>query len=59
MIDKRIVVMENNIKECKAQALAKKKAGDTRGAMLQMKKMKMYEAELTKLDGQQVMLTQQ
>ena len=24
-----------------------------------MKKMKMYEAELTKLDGQQVMLTQQ
>ena len=59
MIDKRIVVMENNIKDCKTQALQKKKAGDTRGAVLQMKKVKMYEGELTKLDGQQVMLTQQ
>ena len=51
--------MENKIKDAKANALAKKKAGDQRGAVMALKQMKMYEAELTKLDGQQVMLTQQ
>ena len=58
-INKRVVVMENKIKDAKANALAKKKAGDTRGAMMCLKQMKMYEGELTKLDGQQVMLAQQ
>ena len=57
-IGKRIVVMENKIKDAKAMALAKKKAGDQRGAVMALKQMKMYEAELTKLDGQQIMLTQ-
>ena len=51
--------MENKIKDSKAAALAKKKAGDTRGALLAMKQMKMYEQEITKLDGQQIMLEQQ
>ncbi len=51
--------MENKIKDAKATALAKKKAGDQRGAILAMKQMKMYEGEVTKLDGQQIMLEQQ
>ena len=50
--------MENKIKDAKAQALAKKKAGDQRGAVMALKQMKMFEGELTKLDGQQIMLEQ-
>ena len=56
-IGKRIVVMENKIKDARAMALSKKKAGDQRGAVMALKQMKMYEGELTKLDGQQIMLT--
>ena len=44
--------MENKIRDSKAQALAKKKAGDQRGAVMALKQMKMFEGELTKLDGQ-------
>ena len=51
--------MENKIRDSKAQALAKKKAGDQRGAVMALKQMKMFEGELTKLDGQQIMLEQQ
>lgn len=51
--------MENKIKDAKATALAKNKAGDKRGALLAMKQMKMYEGEVQKLDGQQIMLEQQ
>ena len=58
-IEKRVKVMENKIKDAKAQALAKKKAGDQRGAVMALKQMKMFEGELTKLDGQQIMLEQQ
>ena len=58
-INKRIKVYENKIQDAKADALAKKKAGNQRGAILAMKQMKMYEGELTKLDGQQIMLEQQ
>ena len=58
-INKRIKVYENKIKDAKADALAKKKAGNQRGAILAMKQMKMFEGELTKLDGQQIMLEQQ
>ena len=47
------------IKDAKATALAKKKAGDQRGAVMALKQMKMFEGELTKLDGQQIMLEQQ
>ena len=58
-IEKRVKVMENKIKDAKATALAKKKAGDQRGAVMALKQMKMFEGELTKLDGQQIMLEQQ
>ena len=58
-IEKRIKVMENKIKDAKAQAVTKKRAGDQRGAIMALKNMKMYEGELTKLDGQQIMLQQQ
>ena len=50
---------ENKVKDAKATALAKKKAGDIRGATLALKQMKMYEGEITKLSGQQIMLEQQ
>ena len=40
-------------------AITKKKAGDTRGALLAMKQHKMNEGELAKLDGQSMMLEQQ
>ena len=36
-LEKRINVMEAKIKDAKTTALAKKKAGDTRGAMMAMK----------------------
>ena len=36
-IRKRIVVTENKVKDAKAAALAKKKAGDQRGAVLALK----------------------
>mgnify|MGYP000157964974 FL=1 len=58
-INKRIKVFEVRIKDAKATALAKKKAGDQRGAVMALKQMKMFEGELTKLDGQQIMLEQQ
>ena len=58
-IEKRIKDMENKVKDAKAQALAKKKAGDQRGAVMALKQMKMFEGELTKHDGQQIMLEQQ
>ena len=51
--------MENKIKDAKSTALTRKKAGDQRGAVMALKQMKMYEGELTKLDGQQIMLEQQ
>ena len=51
--------MENKVKDAKAQALAKKKTGDQRSAVMALKQMKMFEGELTKHDGQQIMLEQQ
>ena len=42
----------------KKKAVAKKKAGDNRGAIVLLKKSKMYEKELAKLEGQQMMLEQ-
>ena len=47
------------IKDAKATALAKKKAGDQRGALMAMRQIKMNEGELKKLDGQQIMLESQ
>ena len=58
-VQKRINVLENRVKETKAQALAKRKAKDERGALNALRQMKMYEKELQKLDGQAAVLTQQ
>ena len=59
VINKRIKVFETRINDAKATALTKKKAGDQRGAMMALRQMKMFQGELTKLDGQQIMLEQQ
>ena len=58
-VEKRSKVLENRCNDLKATALQKKKAKDNRGALMAMKQMKMVEKELAKLDGQQVMLTEQ
>jgi len=58
-VKKRIVVVENKIKDLKQEALAKRKAKDERGALMALKKMKMQEKEVQKLDGQSIMLEQQ
>lgn len=58
-VQKRIKVLENRTAELKNTAIQKKKAGDTRGALMAMKNMKMQEKELAKLDGQSIMLEQQ
>ena len=57
-IKKRINVLENRTKDLKQEALAKRKAKDERGALMSLKKMKMFEKELQKLDGQSIMLEQ-
>ena len=58
-ITKRINVLEARTKEAKANAIAKRKVKDERGALNALRQMKMYEQELKKLDGQQAMLSQQ
>ena len=58
-VKKRIVVLENRTGDLKKEALAKRKAKDERGALMALKKMKMFEKELQKLDGQSIMLEQQ
>ena len=50
-VKKRIMVLENRSAELKKEALTKRKAKDERGALMALKKMKMSEKELTKLDG--------
>ena len=58
-VKQRIVVLENRTKALKQEALQKRKAKDERGALMALKKMKMLEKELQKLDGQSIMLEQQ
>lgn len=58
-VEKRIRVLEVKNEELKKLALEKKKNKDQRGALMAMKKMKMNEKELAKLDGQQIMLEKQ
>ena len=58
-VKKRITVLENRTADLKKEALAKRKAKDERGALMALKKMKMFEKELQKLDGQSIMLEQQ
>ena len=58
-VEKRQKVLDNQVTSLKNDAIAKKKAGDTRGALLKMKQMKMKEKEAAKLDGQLIMLEEQ
>ena len=55
-INKRIKVLEAKSDDLRQTAIAKKKAGDIRGAFLVMKQYKMNTKELAKLDGQQIIL---
>ena len=47
----RIKKMDRESGELKTKAIAKKKAGDNRNAIIMLKKSKMYEKELAKLEG--------
>ena len=58
-VQKRINVLEQRQADLKKDALAKRKAKDERGALMALKKMKMFEKEVMKLEGQSIMLTQQ
>ena len=55
-IEMRIKKIENDSKALKAQALAKMKAGDKRSAGFLLRKSKMGEKELLKLEGQALTL---
>ena len=52
------MVLEAQSVDLKQTAIAKKKAGDLRGALLAMKQHKMKKDELVKLDGQLLILEQ-
>ena len=58
-IGKRIRMVEARRDDLKQEALNKNKAGDKRAALMAIKKMKMSEKELQKLDGQSIMIEQQ
>ena len=58
-IDMRIKKLENDSNSYKKMAIEKKKAGDSRGAVIALRKSKMYEKELAKLEGQSMMMEQQ
>ena len=58
-IEKRTKVLENKNKGVVGEALGKKKAGDKRGAVLALKKKKMYDQEINKLGGMRILMEQQ
>ena len=58
-ITMRIKKLENDQTEYKNQALQLTKAGKKREAVIALRKSKMYEKELAKLEGQQMMMEQQ
>ena len=58
-VEKRQKVLDNQVGALKTAAIELKKKGDTRGALLKMKQMKMKEKEAAKLDGQLIMLEEQ
>ncbi len=57
-LEKRIKVLDNNVKDLKNEAVAKKRAKDQRGALHALKKAKMKEKEVAKLDGMKILLEQ-
>ncbi|CDW78314.1 vacuolar sorting protein [Stylonychia lemnae] len=58
-VQKRSKKIEMDMKRLLQEALEKKKAKDTRGAVFALKRKKMLEKEVAKLDGQMVLLEQQ
>lgn len=58
-IEMRTKKIENDVLKFKQLAIEKKKKNDTRGAVQALRKAKMYEKELAKLEGQAMMLEQQ
>lgn len=58
-IEMRIKKLDNDQQMYKKQALEKNKAGDKRAAVIALRKSKMFEKELAKLEGQQMMMEQQ
>ena len=58
VIEKRISVLDKRQTDHKSQAIAKKRSGDQRGALLELKKSKMVEKELAKLNGHLMLLEQ-
>jgi charged multivesicular body protein 4 len=57
-IEMRIKKLDNDQQVYKKQALEKSKAGDKRAAVIALRKSKMFEKELAKLEGQQMMMEQ-
>ena len=57
-ITMRIKKLENDQSDYKNQALTLTKAGKKREAVIALRKSKMYEKELAKLEGQQMMMEQ-
>ena len=55
-IEKRQKVLEVKMNDLKKSAVQKKTAGNTKGALMDMKQMKMREKEIAKLDGQMLVL---
>ena len=55
-IEKRTKVIEARANNLKAEALQKKKNKDNRGAIMALKKKKMLEKEVNKLDGMRILL---
>ena len=55
----RIKKLDNDQQMYKKQAIEKSKAGDKRAAVIALRKSKMFEKELAKLEGQQMMMEQQ
>ncbi|CDW89679.1 vacuolar sorting protein [Stylonychia lemnae] len=58
-VEKRIKKVEADMKRLLAEALQKKKQNDNRGAIFALKRKKLLEKEIAKLDGQMTLLESQ
>ena len=58
-MDKREKHVTLKINAAKAEALTKSKSGDKKGAIFAVKKIKMYEEEVTKIQGTKITLETQ
>lgn len=59
LVEKRIKKIDVDMKNLLTEALTKKKANDKRGALMALRRKKMLEKEIAKLDGQITLLDQQ